>query len=240
MDTLNFRGLIRRFMKRMRAAVPFHHPLLEKFIYSTGLKRPDLPHQVGMTAFQEKGAYELNPERCSCDVDFVDYLKQFNIRGKNIFHFGTGAHHIVGLENQAFDRPNEVLGITAANPEHQAYVRLVLKNSALTKYYKVLFADIYTLTANTLPAFDFVTLFHLCEFYLPENAPKVHQTDRSLLQLLIDKLNPDGKILFYTSSFRWSEAKVIVDAFEQAGQIKLIDQYKGLLIYAKTQAVSRN
>jgi len=202
-------------------------------LYYSKVKRPDLPNGIGMAVYQARSSWTLQPDSCPCDIQFVEYLKQANIQGKNIFHFGTGAHHFVGLQNQNFDRPNEILGITASAPEHQAYIQFVLNNTALAKYYKVLFADIYTLTASTLPTLDIATLFHLCEFYLPENADFLHQNDESLLQLFLDKLNPDGKLFFYSGSQRWQLAKPIIQAFEAAGKIQQIDDYESLLIYAK-------
>lgn len=214
---------------RLRAA---RNPIVRKLYYSK-IQRPDLPTGIGMALYQARSSWTLQPDSCSCDIQFVKYLRQHNIQGKSIFHFGTGEHHFVGLQNQSFDRPNEILGITASAPEHQSYVQLVLKNTELPKYYKVLFADIYTLTANTLPTLGIVTLFHLCEFYLPENAHLIHQNDESLLQLFLDKLTPDGRILFYSGSQKWDAAKQIVQRFEAAGKIKQIDQYERLLIYTK-------
>jgi SAM-dependent methyltransferase len=208
------------------------NPIVRKLYYSK-IQRPDLPTGIGMALYQARSSWTLQPESCPCDIQFVEYLKQHHIQGKSIFHFGTGEHHFVGLQNQIFDRPNEIFGITASAPEHQSYVQLVLKNTELPKFYKVLFADIYTLSANTLPSLDIVTLFHLCEFYLPENAHLTHQNDESLLQLFLDKLNPDGRILFYSGSQKWDAAKPIIDRFEAMGKIKQIDQYERLLIYAK-------
>lgn len=204
-----------------------------RLAYLIGLRRPALPQVSGMKLYQKKSSWVLNPESCPCDLQFADYLTQAGIKGKSIFHFGTGAHHVVALRNQAIDSPNEILGITASAPEHQAYVELVLRDPRLAKYYKVLFADIYTLTANSLPNFDVVSLFHLCEFYLAENAPFTHQTDMSLVQLFLDKLNPDGKILFYERSRDWSLAHPVVKSFVQAGKIRLVDQSESLLIYEK-------
>jgi hypothetical protein len=206
--------------------------IIRKLYYSK-LQRPAIPDGIGMALYQERSAWTLQPESCPCDVQFVAYLKRFNLQEKSIFHFGTGAHHLVGLENQSFNRPNEILGITASAPELQTYVQLVLKDTKLSKYYKVLFADIYALTANSLPMFDLVTLFHLCEFYIPENAEWLHQTDETLLQLFLDRLNPEGKILFYPGSQRWNLAQPIVQAFEAAGKIRQVEQYEGLLVYAK-------
>lgn len=206
----------------------------QKLLYETHIKRPELPHGIGMTCYQKNSSWSLNPNICPCDVDFTEYLKESKIEGKNIFHFGTGEHHIIGLENHKLNRPNEIIGITASVPEHQAYVQLVLKNRALAKYYKVLFGDIYTLTVNTLPQLDIVNLFHLCEFYLPENAPFIHQNDKSLVQLFLSKLNLNGKILFYSGSLTWSFAEPLIKEYEAAGKLTHLGKYKSLLIYAKS------
>ncbi len=206
---------------------------LRQFAYHIGLRRPALPQVSGMKLYQQKSAWVLNPQSCPCDLQFADYLQHSQIKGKSIFHFGTGAHHFVGLKNQAMDSPNHILAITASAPEHQAYVERVLNDPQLAKHYKVLFADIYTLTASSLPSFDLVSLFHLCEYYLAENAPLIHQTDASLLQLFLEKLNPDGEILFYERSQAWTTARPVIEAFVQAGKIRQIDQFENLLVYEK-------
>lgn len=210
------------------------HPVIQKLIYTTKIRRPSGPQNFGMQFYQENSSWKLDPKTCPCDLEFLEYVKKSEISGKSIFHFGTGTHHVIGLENQQLNQPNEILGITASAPEHQAYIRLVLKNKALAKYYKVLFGDIYTLTANTLPPLDIVNLFHLCEFYLPEHANLLHQNDESLVQLFLSKLNPGGKILFYSGSIGWGNAEPIVKSFEAAGKIKLVEKYKHLLIYDKS------
>lgn len=209
------------------------NPIVRKLVYSTRIRRPRVPHIIGMEYYQQNSAWTLDPKSCPCDIQFTEYLKESKIENKSIFHFGTGTHHIIGLENEKLNQPNEIIGITASVPEHQAYIRLILKNRELAKYYKVLFADIYTLTANTLPPLDIVNLYHLCEFYVAKDAPLLHQNDKSLVQLFLDKLNPDGKILFYSGSFAWGDAELIVKSFEEAGKIKLIDKYKSLLIYSR-------
>ncbi|KAF3886550.1 MULTISPECIES: hypothetical protein [Nostocales] len=216
-----------------------HNAFLRKIAYKIKIRRPGLPNIVGMPYYQKYSSWELDTTKCPCDIEFVEYMKESKTEGKSILHFGTGVHHIIGLENQKLTQPNEIIGITASEPEHQAYVRLALKDRTLAKYYKVLFADIYTLTANTIPQLDIVNLFHLCEFYMHEDAPFIHQNDESLVQLFLDKLNPDGKILFYTRSFAWNDPKFsvksydVVKSFEESGKIKLVDKYKSLLIYTK-------
>lgn len=207
--------------------------LIKKTLYTTKIIPLTTPHYVGMEYYQQKSSWDLNQKACSCDVEFVEYLREFKIQEKTIFHFGTGSHHIIGLENQKLERANDILGITASLPEHSAYAKEVIQNPALAKYYKVFFADIYTLTESNLPSLDIVNLFHLCEFYMAENAHLVHNNDESLLQLFLDRLNPDGKILFYTSSFAWKKASAIIKKFEEANELVKIDKYKNLEIYTK-------
>jgi hypothetical protein len=206
---------------------------LNKTLYVTKIARPEVPHGK-MTLYQQHSLWTLRANDCNCDLDFIEYLKQQKIEEKNIFHFGTGAHHIISLENHKLERPNHILGITASAPEHKAYVRLVLKDRTFANYYKVIFADIYTLTANNLPMLDIVNLFHLCEYYLSENAAFIHQNDRSLLELFLDKLNPDGKIIFYTGSHAWKNTHSIVKSIEDMGKLKQVDRYNSLLIYTKS------
>lgn len=206
-----------------------------KLLYALGKKRPIVPNNLGMAFFQETSTWHFNPQRCPCDVHFVEYIREFEIKGKNIFHFGTGEHHFIGLENQKFTQPNEIIGITASALEQQSYIKLVIKDSSLSKFYKVIFGDIYTLTPRTLPMFDVVTLFHLCEFYIPDNVHLLHQNDESLLQLFLDKLNPGGQIIFYTGSFAWDKTQDIIESFVEVGKIKKIYEYQTLVIYSKTE-----
>lgn len=206
---------------------------LRRFIYSISFLRPTKPHNVGIPFYRKNSSWTLNPTLCPCDLEFVDYLKENQIRDRVVFHFGTGSHHVVGLGNQTLTPPNDVIGITASAPEHQAYVQLTLDDRELAKHYKVIFADIYTLTARSLPMLDVVTLFHLCEFYLPEEAAFIHQTDESLVQLFLDKLNPDGRILFYSKSFAWERTQPLLQRFEAQGKLEKVGEYRSLMVYAK-------
>ncbi len=210
-------------------------PIAKKMIGAVRDICPPLPHNVGLARYQKASYWALDRQHCPCDIDLVEYLQQSQTENRTIFHFGTGGHHILGLENQKFTQPNEIIGITASVPEHRSYTELVMKDKSLTKHYKVLFADIYALNSKTLPNFDVVTLFHLCEFYMPENAENIHQDDSSLLQLFLDKLNPGGRLIFYPGSFAWIWAEPIVRAFESSGKIKQVDRYKTLLIYQWAQ-----
>ena len=78
-----------------------------------------------------------------------------------IFHFGSGAHHVVGTTQASLG--NQTLSITASSEEHQQYVRLVTAQPRLARHYVRHFGDIYLTNAALLPEFDVVTMFHLCE-----------------------------------------------------------------------------
>ncbi|TAF07185.1 MAG: hypothetical protein EAZ77_10645 [Nostocales cyanobacterium] len=211
----------------------FSNRQLAKLYYSVSLSQPVLPHWVGNDYYRTKSSWELQPHLCPCDLELIEYLQKYNIQNQTVFHFGTGAHHILGLENQKLAKPNEIIGITASIPEHEEYVRICRKNRELAKFYKVLCTDIYTLTHRSLPMLDVAALFHIGEFYMAEEAPFVHHNDESLVDLFLSKLNPHGKILFYTQSVGYAKAEEIIESFTAQGKIYLVEKYKSLLVYAK-------
>src|SRR5262245_3374661 len=115
-------------------------------------------------------AWPLNVPQCPCDVHFLEYLQKHNLTEKVIFHFGTGAHHIVGKTNFESGEPNEILAVTASPREYEKYIEFIIHNPAAARCYKVMFTDIYTLTPRIIPNFDLVTLFHLGEYYDEERS----------------------------------------------------------------------
>jgi hypothetical protein len=209
---------------------------IRRLLHTVTLRPPKLPDKVGMAFYRQASSWSLDPEGCPCDLDFVEYLQTHAVQNAAIFHFGTGAHHTVGLGNQKLAAPNQVLAVTASAPEHQAYVNLVLKDLSLGKTYKVLFADIYQLTQEVLPNFDLITLFHLCEFYRPQESAALWHDDRSLLTLCLNQLNPNGILLFYAGSVAFAQAQIILQEFEAAGQIAPVGQFKSLLLYRAGEA----
>jgi SAM-dependent methyltransferase len=175
-------------------------------------------------------SWALDRERCPCDFHFLEYLTKRGADSKSIFHFGSGEHHLLGRANLVAPKRNEILAITASKSEHAAYVDLIIRNPEIAKYYKVLFADIYTLSAALLPDFDFVTLFHLCEFYDSAKSAYAHHNDDSLLQLFLSKLKPGGRILFYRRSSAFAEARSIIQGCLSSGRLVEEKGYKSLLI----------
>ena len=136
-------------------------------------------------------SWPLRPDECPCDMHFCDYLNERSIRGRSVFHFGTGGHHLVGTRNHVEGWRNEILGLTLAPREHTLYVRKLIRDPAFGQHYKVLFGDIHSLCAAALPRFDLVSLFHLCEF--GDLASTGRQLDdEGVLRMFCSRLFPGG------------------------------------------------
>jgi hypothetical protein len=177
-------------------------------------------------------AWPLSPRRCPCDLDFVDYLRARSITGKAIFHFGTGAHHVVGRANATAGAPNQVLAVTASPEEHDAYVRLVTEDPGLAVAYKVLFADVYALRAALLPTFDLVTLFHLHEFSAEGRGSYAPLDDAGLLELMCGRTRPGGTVLFYAGSDGARAMRRTVAAAVERGLLVPVERFGSLLVHA--------
>lgn len=178
-------------------------------------------------------SWPLRADLCPCDLDLVDYLAARRVGGAAVFHFGTGEHHVLGLENAKRRRPNHILGVTASPQEHARYVELVIADPSLANTYKAMFADIYTLDPRLLPRFDIVALFHLCEFYDPARSGYAPLDDRKLLELFLDRLRPGGRICFYLASNGRDAMLDLVGAFAGAGKLAVAEIFRKLLVCAK-------
>jgi hypothetical protein len=172
--------------------------------------------------------WSLDEAQCPCDLHFLQYLAEKQVKGAAIFHFGTGNHHIVGLKSAENGANNAVLAITASPQEYDDYVELLIGNPRLGHTYKAYFGDIYQLDARLLPDFDYVTLFHVGEFRTPENDSYGALTDLEMTLLLADKIKPGGEILFYAGSFAYDKAHAValelarVRPFAPAGDFKTL------------------
>src|SRR5262245_57764181 len=175
--------------------------------------------------------WSLDEAQCPCDVHFVQYLKERQVRGAAIFHFGSGNHHIVGLE--AAKDNNAVLSITASPQEYDDYVELLIRNPRLGHTYKAYFGDIYQLDPRLLPVFDYATLFHVGEFRTPDNDSYGALTDLEMALLLADKVKPGGEILFYTGSFAYDKAQAVAQELVKARPFDPAPDYKSLKVYKK-------
>jgi hypothetical protein len=189
------------------------------------------PSETGPTLNYYPRSWELQPDRCPCDLHLLEYMKARDCRDRSIFHFGTGSHHVLGKRNLTFDPPNEILGVTASVSEYQSYMDLIIENPRVATYYKVMFADIYTLSRRVLPTFDVITLFHLCEYYDDTQREYCTLDDESLLALCIDRLNPGGKILLYRGSFRYERAASIINEFVARNRLRRVEDYESLVVF---------
>ena len=174
-------------------------------------------------------SWPLWPRMCSCDLHFCDFLQERSIRAKSIFHLGTGGHHIVGLRNRADGLGNVILGVTVSPDEIKRYMKLVIGDPILGQNYKVLFTDVRDLQAASLPNFDLVTLFHLCEF--DSTSGSVHLlSDEGVLGLLTSKLEPGGLLALYRQSIGYRRLQPIIAAAIAAGKLEHLEDYKTLQI----------
>lgn len=190
-----------------------------------------IPGRMSIVPF----SWPLRPSVCPCDLDLCHYLKARDVRGKTIFHFGSGGHHTVGRCNHDDGLDNEIMAVTASPAEHARYVRKVVSAAALGTRYKVLFADIYDLGPRLLPRFDLVSLFHLCEFTPPAKTRR-RLDDEGVLSLFMHQAKPDGRFLFYTGSFGWERARLLVNRAEAAGRLSFEERFASLFVYRVTSS----
>lgn len=177
-------------------------------------------------------AWTLDPEQCPCDIHFVDYLAEKSIRDADIFHMGTGVHHLVGLEIARAGANNQVLAITASQQEYDVYMQMLIDNPKLGFAYKAYFGDIYQFDARLLPTFHYATLFHCGEYRTEANEAYGAITDEAVALILADKLHPGGEIHFFRGSFAYDVAQrtgaalVAKRGFADAGAYKSLHVFR--------------
>jgi hypothetical protein len=179
--------------------------------------------------------WDLHEDICPCDVHFNHWAAETGVKNAGIFHFGTGTHHVIGLEQSRNGAGNVVVGITASIEEYDAYVKLVAEKAQVSKHYLAYFGDIYLTNARLLPRFDVVTMFHLCEFFFPNTASAEYggYTDLQLLELFTDQMNVGGHVLFYTRSIKFGDAEKVIAEWEKTRKVSRVGTYKTLLVYRK-------
>jgi hypothetical protein len=180
--------------------------------------------------------WDLHEDICPCDVQFNDWMKEQGLKDKIVYHFGTGTHHVIGIDQATNGSGNVVFAITASIEEYEAYIKLVSENAKVSKNYLAYFGDIYLSNARLLPDFDVVTMFHLCEFFFPNTASKEYGgfTDRQMLDLYTDKTRSGGYVLFYMGSMGWDKTRDMLPAWEKAKGMQKVGEFKRLLVYRKT------
>jgi len=178
----------------------------------------------------------LHEDVCPCDVHFNHWVAEKKLKNKLIYHFGTGLHHVLGIEQATNKSGNRVFAITASKEEYESYIELATTKAQISKNYLTYFGDIYLSNPKLLPDFDVVTLFHLCEFFFPNTASKEYGglTDAKLLDMFTVKTKPGGYILFYTRSKDFDKAEPIIKRWEKKNRrVKRIGEFKTLLVFQK-------
>ena len=177
--------------------------------------------------------WSLDEKQCPCDIHFLDYLEGNHIRDADIFHMGTGNHHIVGLKTASNGSNNHVLGITASPQEYDEYVKLLIANPKLGFTYKAYFGDIYQLDRRLLPQLDYATLFHFGEYRTKDSDTYGALTDLEMTLVLADKLKPGGEIHFYSGSFAFDKAEAAGRALVKQRAFSDLGNFKTLRIFRK-------
>ena len=177
--------------------------------------------------------WSLDEKQCPCDIHFLDYLDDKHIENADIFHMGTGNHHIVGLKTATNGAGNHVLGITASPQEYDDYVKLLIANPKLGFTYKAYFGDIYQIDRRLLPALDYATLFHLGEYRTADSDTYGALTDVEMTLVLADKLKAGGEIHFYSGSFAFDKAEAAGHELVRQRGFTDAGTYKTLRIFRK-------
>jgi hypothetical protein len=188
---------------------------------------------LGMNYWTDK--WDLHEDICPCDVHVNDWIADQGLKNKVIYHFGTGTHHVVGVEQARNGSGNSVLSITASIEEYEAYIKLVSTNSAVAKSYIAYFGDIYLTNPRLLPDFDIVTMVHLCEFFFPNTASPEYggMTDRGVLDLFTEKTRSGGYLLFYKNSMGKERTAEILKVWEKEKPVERVADFKTLIVYKK-------
>ena len=172
--------------------------------------------------------WDLDEKQCPCDIHLLDYLAERKIRDADIFHMGTGSHHIVGLRTASDGSGNHVLGITSSPQEYDDYVKLLIANPNLGFSYKVYFGDIYQINRRLMPDLDIATLFHIGEFRTHHNEAYGALTNVDMTLVLADRLKPGGELIVYAGSFAYDQAQATIAEilrqrpFEDSGLYKTL------------------
>ena len=179
--------------------------------------------------------WDLDEAQCPCDIHFNQWIEANAITGKSIYHFGTGTHHIVGLTQAANGSDNVVFGITASVIEYEAYIRLSNERPQLSKSYLAYFGDIYLTNPRLLPALDIATMFHAGEFIAPNTTSPEYGgvDDLGVARILLDRMPPDGWLLFFNGSFAFDKAEALVRVLEAEKKVARSETFKSLLVCRK-------
>jgi tetratricopeptide (TPR) repeat protein len=191
-----------------------------------------------------------NAGDCPADREVATYLDLYEPRngGLTVFHFGTGAHHHIGLANHQREHPNRVIGVTASPGEYERYMQLCIQDGSLGSDYLVYFGDIYNLRPEFLSTLDVASMPHIGEYYDASKVkePGVHVVgstdrsyaplnDRSLVEMIVDKLVVGGRLLIYVRSHGAEATRVILDELVSGQRLSHRMTHESIEVFTKTR-----
>jgi tetratricopeptide (TPR) repeat protein len=191
-----------------------------------------------------------NAGDCPADREVATYLDLFEPQdgGLTVFHFGTGAHHHIGVTNHQREHPNRIIGITASPGEYGKYMQLCIREGSLGSDYLVYFGDIYNLRPEFLPTLDVASMPHIGEYYDASQVkePGVHGVgstdrsyaplnDRSLVEMMVDKLVVGGRLLIYVRSHGAEATRVILDELVSGQRLSYRMTHESIDVFTKTR-----
>lgn len=164
----------------------------------------------------EPKPWDWDPSVCPADQHFIEYVQDTHQPSVNIFHMGSGNHHMVGRKLAPY---HTVTAITHSPDEMHTYVRMAVDLPDLAYWYKCMFGDIFQLRLTQLPRqYDLVTLFHIGEL---ASGDYKHHTFDDLILMFREITNC---VVFYRDSFAYNDiVKPLVDKY-----FKLKHSYKSL------------
>lgn len=167
------------------------------------------------------------------ELEFNYFLIDNLVTEKRILHIGPGDHHFLAQNNYG---NNQIVTFGYSPTEYDFYKKLITNSPEIMKNYIMMFYDIYMLPhLDFLGTFDYITMFHCCEYSENSkwNKPKQYgqAPELELIKYLGQKLrNADSRMVFTTGSNHWDVAETFLKNTNLAHK----EDYKSLKLYANS------
>ena len=180
--------------------------------------------------------WDLHEDVCPCDVHFNEWVADQGLKNKTIFHFGTGTHHVVGIEQARNGSNNAVIAITASIEEYEAYIKLVSTNSAVAQKLPRVFRR--HLSDQSAPAAGFRHRHDGApvRVLLPEHGePRIWRHDRSAGARPVHRQDAVRRPSDCSTRTRWarSEPRKSFPQWEKEKPVERVGDFKTLIVYRK-------
>lgn len=177
--------------------------------------------------------WPLLPDLCAADLDFLEWVDGLDgtlERPHLFFHMGPGSHHIVGRTLAALPAARHITALSLSPAEVWTYVCAAAEDAELARKYHVLFGDIHTIGAATLPTVEVSTLFHVGEIWRETpDADAIESAMRTVRHATVQH----GRIVFYRGSSAWDRVEPVVRKWVDIGRLAHIENFKGLSVYRR-------